>query len=72
MIGISDLSDGATPAQVRDDIALMIDQLRDANEHVRIHLSEVLYSNTVAFNKVDELTINSDDSISMRDRRAAG
>ena len=55
MIGINDLADGTPPEQVRDDIGLMVDQLRGANPNVRIHLSETLFSNNVAFAKVDAL-----------------
>ena len=44
MIGINDLASGATPAQVRDDIGLMIDQLRGANPEVRIHVCKVLHT----------------------------
>ena len=54
-IGINDLSGGASAAQVRDDIALIIDQLRAANANARIHVSQVLYSNNVAFASVDAL-----------------
>ncbi len=54
-IGINDLSDGTSATQIRDDIALLIDQLRAANPNVRIHLSQVLYSNNVGFSLVDAL-----------------
>ena len=43
MIGINDLADGASATQVRDDIALMIDQLRVSNAAVRIHVAKVLF-----------------------------
>ncbi|MGC4017456.1 MAG: sialate O-acetylesterase [Luteolibacter sp.] len=54
MIGINDLADyittGGQPsataaATVRDDISTMIDQLRNANPNVRIHLNRVLHTN---------------------------
>ena len=45
LIGINDLADGALPAQVRDDIALLIDQLRAANPNVRIFLNKTLHTN---------------------------
>lgn len=45
MIGINDLADGATETRVRDDIALLIDQLRAANPAVRIFLNKVLHTN---------------------------
>lgn len=54
-IGINDTADGTAATQVRDDIATLIDQLRAANANVRIHLCKVLYSNNVAFSKVDDL-----------------
>ncbi|NWK54757.1 hypothetical protein HW115_03995 [Verrucomicrobiaceae bacterium N1E253] len=54
-IGINDLSGGASASQVRDDIALIIDQLRAANTNIRIHLCQVLYSNNVAYSYVDAL-----------------
>lgn len=54
-IGINDLSDGAAPTQVSDDISTLIDQVRTANANARIHLCEVLYSNNVAFSLVNSL-----------------
>ena len=48
MIGINDLAGGGTPAQLRDDMATMIDQYRAANDEVRIFLSHVLYTNQAA------------------------
>lgn len=54
-IGINDLSGGSSATQVRDDIALMIDQLRTVNPNVRIFLNQVLYSNNVAYAPVDTL-----------------
>ena len=54
-IGINDLADGTAATQVRDDISTLIDQLRSANANVRVHLCKVLYSNNVAFSKVDDL-----------------
>ena len=52
MIGINDTG-SSSATQIRDDIGLMIDQLRAANANVRIHLSEILYSNNVASSTVD-------------------
>lgn len=54
-IGINDLSDGTSATQIRDDISLLIDQLRIANANVRVHLSQVLYSNNVSYSSVDTL-----------------
>ena len=48
MIGINDLADGGTARQLRDDVAMMIDQYRSANGEVRIFLSHVLYTNQAA------------------------
>jgi hypothetical protein len=45
MIGINDLAGGTTPAELRDDIANMVDQLRSANPIVRIHVNRLLYTN---------------------------
>ncbi len=45
MIGINDLAEGSPPAQVRDDIGTIIDQLRGSNAAVRIHLCTVLHTN---------------------------
>lgn len=45
MIGINDLAGGSSPAQLRDDVALMIDQWRAANGSVRIYLNRLLYTN---------------------------
>jgi hypothetical protein len=44
MIGINDLADGASAEQVRDDIGLMIDQLRTSNPNIRIHVCTVLHT----------------------------
>lgn len=54
-IGINDLADGVAPSQIRDDLGLMIDQLRACNPDVRIHLCQVLYSNRVNHQLVDQL-----------------
>ncbi len=44
MIGINDLAGGSPPAQVRDDIGTILDQLRAANPAVRVHLCTVLHT----------------------------
>jgi len=44
MIGINDLAGGTSAASVRDDIGLMIDQLRGSNPSVRIHVCKVLHT----------------------------
>ena len=48
MIGVNDLADGSSPAQVRDDIGTMIDQLRAANPNVSIFLNHILPTNQSA------------------------
>lgn len=54
-IGINDLADGAAPSRIRDDLGLMVDQLRACKPDVCIHLCQVLYSNRVNHQLVDQL-----------------
>ncbi len=53
-IGINDTG-SSSATQIRDDIATLIDQLRAGNARVRIHLCELLYANSVARSRVDEI-----------------
>ncbi|MGC6458139.1 MAG: sialate O-acetylesterase [Akkermansiaceae bacterium] len=45
MMGINDLAGGSSEAQLRDDLAAMIDQWRAANPEVRIFLNRLLLTN---------------------------
>ncbi len=54
MIGINE-STTNPPSQVRDDIGMIIDQLRAANPAVRIHLNQLLYSDNVPTANVDAI-----------------
>lgn len=54
-IGINDLADGEAPSLIRNDLGLMIDQLRICNPDVSIHLCQVLHSNRVDHELVNQL-----------------
>lgn len=43
LIGINDFADGRSPAQVRDDVAALVDLLQADNPKVRIYLLELLF-----------------------------
>ncbi|MCP5538483.1 MAG: hypothetical protein H7A51_19915 [Akkermansiaceae bacterium] len=55
MIGINDISEGSSAAQVRDDIGTMIDQLQSSNANINIFISETLHTNQSFNNTVDTL-----------------
>lgn len=67
-IGINDLADGVMPSQVRDDLGLMIDQLRGSNPDVRIHLCQVLHSNRVNHQLVDQLNALLPELVALKNR----
>ena len=58
MIGINDLADGGTPAQLRDDVSTMIDQIRAANANVSIFLNYLLHTDQTAVLQVNVDTFN--------------
>ena len=59
MIGINDIASGSSATRVRDDIALLVDQLQAANPNVRCFLSHVLYTNQTAERNQTVDTLNS-------------
>lgn len=55
MIGINDIASGSSATVVRDDIALMVDQLQAANADINIFLSQTLHTNQSHNATVDTL-----------------